>query len=377
MSEGQRNHWLAEGAWGLALSSEHFLAILRSLDMIPALDIPPRASQKGWLRRLWIWFCLLLAAGFVLVNGAAFLAARSMTHYIANADRPHVHVAMTGWDKTRLFLGALAFPRPVDRATPAEGQLSYETLHFPGAHGLRLEAWRIPGQPDAPVVLLFPGYGGSKGSLLANAREFHRLGCETWLVDFHGVGGSQGATTTIGWDEADDVAAASGEAARLRPHAPQVLFGTSLGAAAILRAEHLHTVHAAALVLECPYDRLVTTLEHRFRALGIPPFPIAELLAFWGGAQLGFNPFAMNPVDYARDVDCPTLLIEGDRDFRVGIPNARAIAAALGVHGTFELFPGAGHAFYVQREPKRWRDSVQTFLARHVGLAVLDATSSR
>jgi pimeloyl-ACP methyl ester carboxylesterase len=155
-----------------------------------------------------------------------------------------------------------------------------------------------------------------------------------------------------------------------------VLFGTSLGAAAILRAEHLHTVQPTALVLECPYDRLITTVGHRFNALGIPAFPIANLVAFWGGAQLGFNPFAMNPVDYAHDVSCPTLLIEGDRDYRVGIPNARAIAAALGSHGTFELFPGARHAFYLQNEPELWRQAVRSFLSLHVHLAAVNATSS-
>jgi len=154
---------------------------------------------------------------------------------------------------------------------------------------------------------------------------------------------------------------------RLRPGAPQVLFGTSLGAAAILRAEHLHAVEPAALVLECPYDRLSTTVAHRFNALGIPAFPIANLLTFWGGEQLGFDAFAMNPVDYARDVRCPTLLLEGDRDSRVGLPNARAIAKALGVHGTFELFAGQGHAFYLNRAPDQWRHSVRGFLAANIG----------
>jgi alpha-beta hydrolase superfamily lysophospholipase len=327
----------------------------------PALVLSP----ARW-RRLRYFFLLLLSVALVLVNAAAFLAARSMTHFVADAPRPSIHVPMTAWDKARLFLGTLALPRPINRQTPADQRLDFATLHFAGAHGLRLEAWRIPGRDDQPVVLLFPGYGGSKDSLLANAHEFHRIGCETWLVDFHGVGGSQGHTTTIGWDEADDVAAASREAMRLRPGAPQILFGTSLGAAAILRAAHLHTIAPAALILECPYDRLVTTVGHRFRALGLPAFPIADLLTFWGGVQLGFNGFALNPVDYARDVRCPTLLLEGDRDVRVGQSNARAIASALGPNGTFELFPGLGHAFYVQRAPEKWRSAVQGFLAAHL-----------
>jgi hypothetical protein len=333
----------------------------------PTFAPEPIVPRQVVFRRLWKFLFILLILAALVVNAAAYLAARSMTHYVRNAERPHLHLPMTTLEKTRLFLGTLSLPRPTNHLTPADRNLAYETLRFPGSHGLKLEAWRIPGDEGQPVALLFPGYCASKDSLLPYAREFHRLGYETWLVDFHGTGGSQGHTTTIGWDEADDVVAACREAARLRPGAPQILLGNSLGAAAILRAEHLGTIQPAALVLECPYDRLVTTVGHRFSSYGIPPYPIADLLAFWGGQQLGFDAFAMNPVEYARDVRCPALLLEGDKDSRVGLPNARAIAAALGTHGKFELFEGQGHAFYLNRAPEQWRHSVYGFLAANRG----------
>ena len=42
-------------------------------------------------------------------------------------------------------------------------------------------------------------------------------------------------------------------------------------------------VRADAVVLECPFDRLLTTVEHRFELMGVPAFPLARLLTFWGG----------------------------------------------------------------------------------------------
>ena len=42
--------------------------------------------------------------------------------------------------------------------------------------------------------------------LLAPAQAFHRLGYDAILVDFRGVGGSSGNTTTLGVREAQDVA---------------------------------------------------------------------------------------------------------------------------------------------------------------------------
>ena len=74
-----------------------------------------------------------------------------------------------------------------------------------------------------------------------------------------------------------------------------VLFGKSMGAAAILRAVGVPRVKADRLVLENPFDRLVTTAGHRFGAMGLPAFPAANLLVFWGGVQLGLDGLAHAP----------------------------------------------------------------------------------
>jgi alpha-beta hydrolase superfamily lysophospholipase len=215
------------------------------------------------------------------------------------------------------------------------------------------------------VVLAFGGYGGSKEGLLPVAREFHGWGAEVWLVDFRGCGGSEGDVTSIGFHEADDVAAAVREAVG-QGSRPVVIYGTSMGAAAILHAVHRRQVQPAALVLECPFDRLLSTVENRFRLMGLPPFPLAHLLVFWGGAQQGFNGFAHNPVAYAASVSCPTLLLQGDRDTRVRLAEANAIAANLGSSGQQVVFAGLSHESYLAAQPDRWRTEVGGFLSRVV-----------
>ena len=219
------------------------------------------------------------------------------------------------------------------------------------------------------MVLLFHGYAASKACLDLPAEEFHALGCETWMVDFHGSGGSTGCTTTAGYDEAEDVAAAVRQALAKRPApAPMILYGTSMGAAAILCAVHRFQVQPDALILECPFDRLLSTVGNRCHELCLPAFPAANLMVFWGGVQSDFNGFAFNPVEYAREVRCPTLLMQGDLDTHVGLANSREIAAALGEHGTFQLFPGAGHEMLSWKSMPAWRNGVRAFLATH-GLA--------
>src|SRR5436305_1579766 len=78
-----------------------------------------------------------------------------------------------------------------------------------------------------------------------------------------------------------------------------------------------------------PFDRLLSTVKARFAGLGVPSFPGAQLLVFWGGWQHGFNGFRHNPVDYARDVSCPVLLLHGRQDPRVSAEQVEEVHANL------------------------------------------------
>ena len=113
-------------------------------------------------------------------------------------------------------------------------------------------------------MCLFHGYAACKAYLLKEAQALHRMGYAVLLVDFRGSGGSSGNVTTIGVDEADDVSRVW-EYARLSwKDQPVIFYGQSMGSAAILRALALHEdIRPAALVLECPFDKLRSTVANR------------------------------------------------------------------------------------------------------------------
>jgi alpha-beta hydrolase superfamily lysophospholipase len=319
------------------------------------------ASTRRWKRLRRLVFALLTFV-FVVFNGIAFLHAWAITHYAPVETRTtRLREIHTWTDKARLLVLGPTIRRMANTKTPADFQLPYDSLAFPGARGARLAAWRVPGQPGRPTVLMFPGYAGSKDTLLRAAVEFHAAGCETWLIDFSGIGDSEGRTTTLGWREAEDVAATV-SAARESVHTPLVLYGTSMGAVAILCASHRGLVAPDGVILECPFDRLSTTLGNRLQLLGVPPIPLAQGVAFWIGAQHGFNALAHNPVEYARSIRCPVLLMQGEKDQLVGQPAARAMAAAFGDKAAFEILPGSGHAYLVRDAASPWRSSVRRFL---------------
>jgi alpha-beta hydrolase superfamily lysophospholipase len=304
---------------------------------------------------------LVLLVLLVGLNLLAYRHARAMTHFAADGTWRGRPPMLSAGTKARLLFGGLSLPRPNSDAKPLHLGLACEVHHLDGEAG-RLEGWYIPHDQSRGLVLLFHGYKSCKGVLLGEARAFHDLGFSCFLLDFRGSGGSDGNVTTIGYHEAGDVAAAAEYAARRWPGQPLILFGQSMGAAAVLRALGVLGVAADAAILECPFDRLRTAVRMRFAGLGVPSFPCAELLVFWGGAQHGFNGFRHNPIHYARGVTCPVLLLHGADDPQVRPEHVEEIAANLAGPAEVVPFEGLGHEQYVPRQVVKWKREVSAFL---------------
>jgi len=185
------------------------------------------------------------------------------------------------------------------------------------------------------------------------------------LVDFRGSGGSSGEATTLGVYEAGDVATSFELAARIAPDCPLVLFGRSMGSVAILRAIAHAGISPEGIIIECPFDRLLGTVAHRFTAMGLPSFPCAQMLVFWGGVQHGMNGFAHNPCEYAPRVNCPALVMHGELDKRVSVPEVQAVYDALAGPKRLEVFPATGHESCYRTRPDLWGRHVTEFLDHH------------
>lgn len=326
------------------------------------LAILSRPRLRRWLVRL----ALGLVLAFVGLNVLAYRHAHALTHFGPPGARPVPPDALSTWDKVKLALAGRQYPRPENKLCAANLDPHGTTHHFTTADGVELEAWHLPAltEKQRGTVLLFPGFSASKDSLAREAGLFQRLGFAAFVADFRGCGGSEGDVTTVGLCEADDVAAASAYVEKTWG-GPQVFYGISMGAASILRAVSVHGLKPAAVVMECPFDSLLNTVKARCRLAGAPE-SAAYLLCFWGGRQLGCDPFAHDVTAYARDVTCPVLHLQGARDSRVSADQARAVFANLAGSKRFELFAEVGHQPVAFREPDRWRELVRGWLDEHV-----------
>ncbi len=216
------------------------------------------------------------------------------------------------------------------------------------------------------MVVLFHGYAAGKESLLPQAASFHALGYSVLLVDFHGSGGSPGTMTTLGVREADDVWDTVQYVQQRWADQPLVLYGFSMGAAALTRALARHPLQPDAVILEALFDRLINTTRQRFRAMGLPAFPSAETLLFWGSLNAGINGFGLNPVDDVPQIVAPTLLLHGQSDPRVSSADLQILADRFPTPPTILDVPNVGHEPIALASPELWRSTVDPFLARHL-----------
>ena len=171
----------------------------------------------------------------------------------------------------------MSIPKPRNLYTPADYALPFDT-HLISVNNATLETWFIANPKQRALVILFHGYAACKSDLLVPATQFHLMGCELLLVDFDGSGGSSGKDTSIGFDERKDVAECVVYARDHWPSRRIILYGVSMGSAAILGAVALEGVKPDAVIIASPFDRLINTVRNRFKIMGLPTFPAAELL---------------------------------------------------------------------------------------------------
>ena len=129
-----------------------------------------------------------------------------------------------------------------------------------------------------------------------------------------------------------------------------------------MKAINDYKLSVSSIIIECPFSTMLQTVKNRFSTMGIPAFPMAHLLVFWGGLQNGFNAYSHKPVDYAQNINCPTLLFYGGKDVKVTSDETINIFNRLSGPKNLVTFPLAGHENYLTKYKEHWTNSVDSFL---------------
>lgn len=311
-------------------------------------------KRKNKISRVLIVLCLCT---FLLLNLIAIFHAYKFTHFSQTAiHKTKEPEKIEGIEKIKALVFGVNNPKPQNIIKPSG---IYETLVLDGPP--KIECWEVKVPNAKGSVILFHGYGAEKSSMLDKAEAFQNLGYNTLLVDFMGSGNSEGSQTTVGYKEAEQVKRCFNYEAN-KGEKNIFLFGTSMGAVAIMKALNDYPINPKAVILECPFGTMYQTVCARFRLMHVPTFPMAGLLVFWGGVQNGFWAFSHNPVNYAKKIDCPTLLMYGIKDDKVSMPETQEIFKNLSGDKKLLTFPNAAHENYLIQYKNEWTKEVKEFL---------------
>ena len=212
-----------------------------------------------------------------------------------------------------------------------------EDVEFDTADGLTLRGWFVPPREGAgrATILVFNGNAGNRAHRTSLADALSRQGFAVLLFDYRGYGGNPGRPTESGL-LADARAARAHLDSRGDVDPNRVVyFGESLGTgvAVALAVE----MPPAALVLRSPFTSLTQVAKKHY-----PFLPVGLLLSD-----------RFPSVERITGLDCPLLVIAGDRDRIVPTALSRELYEAAphegkrllivkGVgHNDFELLAGA------------------------------------
>ena len=247
-------------------------------------------------------------------------------------------------------------------------------ISLESADGVHLTAVHIPARhPSEIAIVLVPGFSGwSQKPGVARASAVLAEFGDVLQVDLRGHGRS-GGETTLADREVLDVDAAVAYARTLGfPHV--ITIGFSMGGAAVMRHAGLVGEELHGHRLQHPSDALVCVstgsvwfqrdtrpmrrlhwlvLTRLGRVVARRAFKVRVDPAGWGLEPL-------SPLDAARRLKVPLLLVQGDSDSYVRAEHGYALSEAAAGPVEFWMEPGFGHA----------EEAAEPALLRRIGAAL-------
>jgi fermentation-respiration switch protein FrsA (DUF1100 family) len=138
------------------------------------------------------------------------------------------------------------------------------------------------------------------------------------------------------------------------------------GATAIRAAARYPQVQV--LVAESTFTSIEDNVSESITALtGLPPFPFAPLVVWFGEREAGIDIGQVSPVDVISAISPrPVLIVHGERDAVISAKNALRLYAAAGEPKELYLIPNAGHGGLPQAQPEEYQRRVVGFFDRYL-----------
>lgn len=307
---------------------------------------------------------LIILGLFVLANAWIALQTYKFTHFDETAPQLPANpesISLSTSEKIKIAVCGPDLPKPTTKKYP-ERQYASATIPYKNDQTIRL--WLLPADSlPKGTILVFHGYMDEKSSMLDRAEYLLKMGYNVVLPDFIGAGDSDGNQVTMGNNEAEQVKTVYDHIMKQIDNDNIYLMGFSMGAVAIMKAQHDYNMIVNGIVLEAPYSTLEETIGSRIDQMGVVRTPFVQLATLWMGLENGFNGFGFKPIEFAEHIYSPTLLLCGGKDPHIPVSESQAIFDNIGSETkTLHIFENSIHESYIKKYPEDWSDIVGSFL---------------
>ena len=246
-------------------------------------------------------------------------------------------------------------------APPAD--LNAQPVKFASDSGANVHGWWCPIENGRGAILLLPGIRANRLSMVDRARFLRRAGYSVLLIDFQATGETKGNHITFGWKESRDVLAATDFVRDGEPTNHVAIIGSSLGGVAALLATP--PLKVDALVLEEVYPTIEIATRNRMEnylgAFGRMLTPLLLNQLQW---RLGVSASQLRPVDHIASVECPMLIMSGEKDRNTRPSDTRMLVERARSPKQLWFVPNAGHVDLHRAAPEDYESRVLAFLGK-------------
>jgi len=235
----------------------------------------------------------------------------------------------------------LAHPVQIRIGNPP-ADLNAQPVTFASESGTNVHGWWCPIQNSRGAVLLLPGIRANRLTMVDRARFLRRSGYSVLLIDFQATGETKGDHITFGWKESRDVLAAINFVRYMDPAARVAIIGSSLGGVAALLATP--PLKVDAFVLEEVYPTIEIATRNRMENyLGVFGRILTPVLLNQLQWRIGVSASQLCPVDHIANVECPVLIISGEKDRNTRPSDTRMLFEHARSPKELWFVPNAGH----------------------------------
>jgi pimeloyl-ACP methyl ester carboxylesterase len=231
--------------------------------------------------------------------------------------------------------------------------------------GARAHGWLRRGARGGGVILLVHSIRSNRVEMLSRARFLNAQGYGVLLIDLQAHGETYGDRITFGVRESEDVEASVSYLRENFPSERIAAIGVSLGAAAIVLAQH--ALKLDAVVLESLHPTIEEAVENRLRLhLGEVGPALSPLLLSQLSFRLDISPTELSPITRIGDLNAPLLLISGTDDRHTTVAETRRLFDAARRPKEMWIVPGGGHFNMHAYAGKEYEDRILDFFERYL-----------